>query len=250
VLNLKKKNLFKAPGDKFRKKGVDVMNIQLMCIRTGIPLWVSCYPPSSKDTDTLISGFLSAVNTFAQETAGNSISTMMVGDTLWSFSSLFHHEDFFLASKIDLSNVADARKYQIKLNEQLIAEIVSLFQKNYRPEIFINTTFDSNSFVDFQSLVDSKIQEIVSILKRFEKRNKSWLAEFGHFDKLIMALINHMSIIFVCDKIEKFGVSDEYTILHATLESFLGRPIKKIHFLTGNFDHLDESVSSDHIYLI
>jgi len=140
------------------------MNIQLMCIKSGIPLWVSCYPSSSKDTDTLISGFLSAVNTFAQETAGNTISTMTVGDTLWSFTSLFHLDDFFLASKIDLSAVDDARKYQIKLNEQLVSDIVNTFQKTYPREIFMNTAFDSSSFADFQSLVDSKIQDVVSIL--------------------------------------------------------------------------------------
>ena len=135
-----------------------------MCIKSGIPLWVSCYPSSSKDTDTLISGFLSAVNTFAQETAGNTISTMTVGDTLWSFTSLFHLDDFFLASKIDLSAVDDARKYQIKLNEQLVSDIVNTFQKTYPREIFMNTAFDSSSFADFQSLVDSKIQDVVSIL--------------------------------------------------------------------------------------
>lgn len=221
-----------------------------MCIKSGIPLWVSCYPPSSKDTDTLISGFLSAVNTFAQETSGNYISTMTVGNTLWSFTSLYHLEDFFLACKIDVSGFDDARKYKIKLNEQLVSEIVTTFQKYYPQKIFVNTAFDSTSFADFQSLVDTKIQEMVLILNRYEKRNKSWLAEFGHFDKLIMALLNHMAIVFTVDKIEHFYLSDELLTLQATLESFLGMPIKKIEYIAENFEQLEEKAKLEKIFLI
>lgn len=226
------------------------MNLQLICIYSGLPLWISCYPPTSKDKDTLISGFLSAINIFAKQTSGKNISSMTLGNYLWSFTTLFDIDDFFIASQIDLSGDSDEKNYKIKLNEELIFDVYTEFAKQYPKEFFQSYMPEIASFIEFQKYVDSKIVEFNGILTRYEKRDKKWLAEFGNSDKLFTAVMNRTPIVISYENIEELRQSDEFQKVQATFESIMGAPIRQIDNLQLDFLAMDSQDLSGRLFLM
>ena len=216
------------------------MTIRIMCIYSGVPLWISPSKAVNKEDNTLISGFLSALNMFATQTVGKSLSNMTMGNLLWTFIKLHNIDDLFLVSQIEVTNQADERNYKTKIITQIISEIVDAFHKQFSNELFIDWRQDLAIFTDFQKWVDEKVALCFQIFARFDRRNTKMLAQFDRSELIFTALINQSPIMILHENPNNFSRTDEMKIIHGTFESIINHPIDQIEIYSKNHIHLTE----------
>jgi hypothetical protein len=213
------------------------MMLQMMCIYSGIPLWISPSIESSKETNTLVGGFLSALNTFARATVGNTISNMTIGENLWSFKNLHNIDDFFIVSQLELTGQQDEKKYRKRIMSDFISEIIDRFIREFPPSTFENYQPNSSDFEAFQKYVQTKIIENINILNRYQKRDINWFTQLDKADSLITALICKKPIFIISDNIDELPSSEKFLIFHATIESILESSVKEIYRFNPEFLH-------------
>ena len=207
--------------------GKDSMAIKILCIQNGVPLWSSAYPERENDQNSLISGFLSAINTFAKVMEGKIIKNMTIGDSLWTFVNVHGMDDFFITSEIDIMGEKEAKNYKIKLINSLVSEILDEFTKLF-PKDFFETNFRNlSAYSSIQAFATKRIMAYYEILERYEKHDVKWLADFGGSEKLFTATMENEPIFVTGKNLEKACPSDDLTKLQATIEFVSGHPIER-----------------------
>jgi hypothetical protein len=226
------------------------MNLQVLCIYNGIPLFICPSAEVSKNSNTLISGFLTAINMFAKQTVGVTISNMTLGDSLWTFTNIYNIDDLFLVSQFTLTGHADEKKFKTKIISQLISEIVTEFQNRYPRQFFLEFQSDSKIFAEFSAYVNEKIDLFTQLLHRYEKRDLLWLAHFDRSEFLFTAIMDRIPILIIVENLNQFEQSEEKIKLRGTFESILNQAVPEFISLTMNNLQSGDLNSAGKIYVI
>ena len=172
--------------------------VRMFCIYNGTPLWVVSYP-KKEDNIVLISGFLSALDTFAQQVNETKITNISTQDSNWSFSRLHNQQNFYLIFQYPILENEILKKEQEKLAQNLITLIKSEFESLYPKVFFQNFDKEVTQFNDFTSIIQKRIKQNYITLNRSIFRDNIWLAKFKDAEKLFTAILLNYPIFLVFD---------------------------------------------------
>ncbi|HMF30327.1 MAG TPA: hypothetical protein VKK79_02865 [Candidatus Lokiarchaeia archaeon] len=197
------------------------MGIKTVCIFQGIPLWSSSYPEEKLDY-FLISGFFSALNTFAKETEGTTIKNITIGNQHWTFSNIYGMDGFFLAVCTELLDERPLSKEEIKIFENLIIDLLQEFSKLFPEEYFKGRKVptDMEIFDGIKSYSLRKVKNTFNLLQRKTLYDPVWLAQISGCENLFSALLNRKDIYVLTENPSDLLDDPEFVKFHATLEAF------------------------------
>ncbi len=209
----------------------EAMAIKIICIQNGIPLWSSTYPENKTEEDTLISGFLSAINSFAKMTEGKTIKNMTIGNSLWTFVNVHGIEDLFITSEIDIIGEIESKNYKIRLIEQLVSEISEEFSRSFPPESMINNNDGAMTrYSAIQAYAARKTKTYYDVMARYEKHDIKWLASFKESERLFTAIMDNLPIYVIGESLKNSSLPSEVVQLQATVEFISGHPVEYRQF--------------------
>jgi len=200
---------------------MEALFAQISCIRHGIPLWVVTYPHRDDD-NVLISGFLSAIETFFSKTTIKSgLTNIYTIDKNWSFTKIHDQENFFLAFQYPSHNKKELRKESEILAQNLVSIVKKEFEAAFSLEDF--RKFDDNLelFDAFKAKVEVLIVQYYDTVSRFKLRDNIWLAKFSGAEKLFTTILLNYPVYVVLDTrepLEKVLKKSNIKKLIATLE--------------------------------
>jgi hypothetical protein len=225
------------------------MNLKVICMLNGLPLWSAAYPETDDD-NSIISGFLSAINSFARATEGHVLKNMNIGEHLWTFVNVHGIDDFFLTSVVDLAGDPAARNYKTKLIEKMVSEISDEFTTRFPKSYFGNDIHYLAAFSDIQAFANEKLKEYHEVLTRYEKHDIKWLARFEDSEKLFTATLDNNAVFVIGDQADTSKLHDDVTKLQATLEFISGHPASLVNFIDGTEIASSEKRAPELIYLV
>ncbi|HME50735.1 MAG TPA: hypothetical protein VKM55_00830 [Candidatus Lokiarchaeia archaeon] len=228
------------------------MNIKIICLFDGIPLWSAAYPEIPEEQNSLLSGFLSAINTFAKMTEGTHIKNMTIGNYLWTFVNVHGLDDLFIVSEIELTGDPSSKTFKISILERLVSELLTQFSSLYPKEFFTDSSIRHvSAYKKIQEISEKRVKEYHQILERYESSDVQWLAGFNDSDRIFTALLNNAMICITGIIIDDMNLPDEFIKFQATIEYVSGHPFEKvIHVETSQLRENDFSKLENAIYLI
>ncbi len=191
---------------------------KVICVYEGLPFW-SLFTTNQKEDMVLVSGFLSAINTFALQTENNSIRNLSIGESSWTIANIHNLSGFFLAVHADAFREDAEKKFKLNLIEKFILEIITEFTTQFPASYFVKTPSVISAFNKIKEFSKKKLIQYNILLSRYQEQAN---------DTTPSIVLNPTSVqtefkCGLCDKMIKFKISDETTYLSkASHQMFFG----------------------------
>src|SRR5271157_528834 len=195
----------------------DLMFLKILCINNGLPLWSATYPEETTD-NVLLSGFLYAMEVFANAEVGNPIKSMILGDNRWTFSRIYNINSLVIVVQTPILENISGYIDDLKFSENLVKEVLKEFTTRFPVEFFSNGTPDRTEFADIITWGVESLKQHLEYLERRNSGDITWLVNLENADILITALLNLNPILILNNFSGGQTDSDALEKLRASLE--------------------------------
>jgi len=177
--------------------------VRMICIFNGIPLWEVSYPPQTDDR-LLLSGFLSALDTFVTQVTDSTINNLSTSDSDWSFSKVHGNEKILLVLQYPATNRVSLKRELQQLAQFFLTTIRHQFEEKYTSKLLENFAGDITIFDNFVLEVINPLKLFYDIFNRYDSRDAPWLASFKDAEKLFTAALLSVPIFLLVNSIDQF----------------------------------------------
>ncbi|HMF33216.1 MAG TPA: hypothetical protein VKK79_17455 [Candidatus Lokiarchaeia archaeon] len=198
-----------------------------------------------------MSGFLYALDMFAQSEQHNPIKTMVLGDNRWTFSRIYGLDYLVLVVQTPIIEQNSYPFDDIKYSENLVKKVEHEFTSKFSADYFTNGTPDQRSFDDIKKWGFEFLHRQYDYLERREVGDPRWLANFDHADALVSAMLNYNPIIVLNKFAGESADSDDLERFRASLELISGDRVFDFKNVNPSQDpHFLENFSPDTFFLV